>query len=76
MKMKTIEFCAGNVRENQKVWEVFEKVPGVELIDYGCLGYCGNCYSEAFAIVEGRLINAETSESLIKKITQKLNEDN
>ncbi|WP_273832301.1 DUF1450 domain-containing protein [Guptibacillus sedimenti] len=74
--MKTIEFCAGNVRENQKVWEVFEKVPGVELIDYGCLGYCGNCYSEAFAIVEGRLINAETSESLIKKITQKLNEDN
>lgn len=74
--MITIEFCAGNVRENQKVWEVFEKVPGVELIDYGCLGYCGNCYSEAFAIVEGRLINAETSESLIKKITQKLNEDN
>ncbi len=76
MKMITIEFCAGNVRENQKVWEVFEKVPGVELIDYGCLGYCGNCYSEAFAIVEGRLINAETSESLIKKISQKLNEDN
>ncbi|QHA93193.1 DUF1450 domain-containing protein [Bacillus sp. N1-1] len=74
--MKTIEFCAGNLRDNKKVWEVFEKVPGVELIDYGCLGYCGNCYSEAFAIVEGRLINAETSEALIKKITQKLNEDN
>lgn len=76
MNVKTVEFCSGNLRDNQVVWEALEKIPEVELIDYGCLGYCGNCYSEAFAIVEGRLINADTSEALIKKITQKLNEDN
>ena len=74
--MKTIEFCAGNLRENKRVWEALEKIHDIELIDYGCLGYCGNCYSESFAIVDGRLVNADTSEALIEKIIRKLNEEN
>ncbi|WLR61072.1 DUF1450 domain-containing protein [Guptibacillus hwajinpoensis] len=74
--MKTIEFCAGNLRENKRVWEALEEIHDIELIDYGCLGYCGNCYSESFAIVDGRLVNADTSESLIEKIMRKLNDEN
>ncbi|WP_347548976.1 DUF1450 domain-containing protein [Pseudalkalibacillus hwajinpoensis] len=70
--MTTIEFCAGNLRENQKVWNELEKYSGLELIDYGCLGYCGNCYAESFAIVDGVLMNADDAEELIDKIIRKL----
>ncbi|MBN8209898.1 DUF1450 domain-containing protein [Bacillus sp. NTK071] len=72
--MTTIEFCAGNLRENKIVWNELEKIPNTKLVDYGCLGYCGNCYSESFAIVGGVLIHADTSEALLEKIIRKLNE--
>ncbi|MGA9287857.1 MAG: DUF1450 domain-containing protein [Anaerobacillus sp.] len=71
--MTTIEFCAGNLKQNRMVWSELEKLPGIELVDYGCLGYCGNCYSEAFAIVDGVLMSANTQNALIERIIQKLN---
>ncbi|KMM37720.1 hypothetical protein AB986_14930 [Alkalihalobacillus macyae] len=72
--LTTIEFCAGNLRENMVVWRELEKIPNTNLVDYGCLGYCGNCYSEAFAIVAGVLIHADSAEALIDKIIGYLNE--
>lgn len=66
--LHTIEFCSGNLRNNNKVWTELESYGNLELIDYGCLGYCGNCYCESFALVNGVLMNSTDADQLVKKI--------
>ncbi|MCA0986636.1 DUF1450 domain-containing protein [Guptibacillus algicola] len=68
MRLHTIEFCSGNLRSNNKVWRGLESYGNIELIDYGCLGYCGNCYEEAFAIVNGILMSSTDPDQLLEKI--------
>lgn len=74
--MHTIEFCSGNLRSNRKVWKVLENYKDVELVDYGCLGYCGNCYGESFALVNGVLVSSTNAEELLKEIFSKLELEN
>ncbi|USG66831.1 DUF1450 domain-containing protein [Brevibacillus ruminantium] len=73
-----VEFCASNVSSYTKsVMEALENDPelDVDVLEYGCLGYCGECYMLPFALVNGELIQAETAEELLNKIKVKLKED-
>ncbi|WP_270179879.1 DUF1450 domain-containing protein [Alkalihalobacillus sp. CinArs1] len=70
--MHTIEFCKGNLRNNKKVWKALESYGNVELVDYGCLGYCGNCFEESFAIVDGVLVSSTDADQLLDKILSAL----
>lgn len=64
-----IEFCATNLASGtQRALEVLEKDPDLDVIEYGCLSFCGKCAASPFALVNGDVITAETSEDLVKKI--------
>ncbi|QQE75297.1 DUF1450 domain-containing protein [Brevibacillus composti] len=73
-----VEFCASNVSSYTKsVMESLENDPelDVDVLEYGCLGYCGECYMLPFALVNGDLVQAETAEELLDKIKAKLKAD-
>ena len=71
-----IEFCASNLASGtQKAFEVLEKDADLDIIDYGCLSFCGKCANSPFALVNGEVITAETSEQLVEKIYKFLEEN-
>lgn len=73
-----VEFCASNVSSyTQSVVDALENDPelDVDVLEYGCLGYCGECYMQPFALVNGNLVQAETADELLSKIKTKLREE-
>ncbi|MDA5110760.1 MULTISPECIES: DUF1450 domain-containing protein [Brevibacillus] len=73
-----VEFCASNVSSYTKsVMEALENDPelDVDVLEYGCLGHCGECYMQPFALVNGDLVQAATAEELLANIKKKLRED-
>lgn len=72
-----VEFCSSNVSSYTKpVMEALENNPeyDVDVMEYGCLGHCGECYMQPFALVNGDYVEAETAEELLAKIKVKLKE--
>ncbi|RNB61180.1 DUF1450 domain-containing protein [Brevibacillus gelatini] len=73
-----VEFCASNVSSyTQSVVDALENDPelDVDVLEYGCLGYCGECYMEPFALVNGKLLQAPSAEELLVKIKNCLREE-
>ncbi|HZG15283.1 MAG TPA: DUF1450 domain-containing protein [Candidatus Bathyarchaeia archaeon] len=73
-----VEFCSSNVSSYTKpVLDALENDPeiDVDVMEYGCLGHCGECYMQPFALVNGDYVGAEDHEELLVKIKQKLRED-
>lgn len=64
-----IEFCVGNLANgSQKARAVLEKDSNLDIIEYGCLGHCGNCYEGPYALVNGEVVVGATNDELIKNI--------
>lgn len=64
-----IEFCATNLASGtQKALEILEKDPDLDIVEYGCLSFCGKCSASQFALVNGEVVTGETTEELVKKI--------
>lgn len=73
-----VEFCAANVGSYTKVvMEALENDPTVtaDVVEYGCLGRCGECYMMPFALVNGDYVEADSPEELLQKIKEKLKQD-
>jgi uncharacterized protein YuzB (UPF0349 family) len=71
-----VEFCISNLANgSQKALEQLEKDPNLDIIEYGCLGYCGKCAHTLFALVNGEIVTAETPEQLTESIYQYLEEN-
>ncbi len=71
-----IEFCISNLASgSQKALKTLEKDYDLDVIEYGCLGYCGKCASTLFALVNGEVVTGETSEELVENIYQYLEEN-
>ncbi len=71
-----IEFCVSNLASgSQTALEKLEKDPNLDIIEYGCLGYCGKCSQSLFALVNGEIVTAETSEQLVDNIYIHLEEN-
>lgn len=73
-----VEFCSSNVSSYSKmVVAALENDPelDVDVMEYGCLGHCGECYMAPFALVNGDFVTAATPEELLEKIKTKLRED-
>ncbi|MDN9011737.1 YuzB family protein [Brevibacillus laterosporus] len=72
-----VEFCSSNVISYTKtVMDALENDPDldVDVVEYGCLGHCGECYMQPFALVNGDFVTAETTDSLLTLIKEKIQE--
>jgi uncharacterized protein YuzB (UPF0349 family) len=70
-----IEFCVNNLTDD--VLEIKKKLDedsSLDVIEYGCLGYCGNCAIHPYCLVNGELIQADTAEELLEKIYKAIEE--
>lgn len=73
-----VEFCSSNVSSyTKKVVDALENDPelDVDVMEYGCLGHCGECYMAPFALVNGDFVTAASPDELLEKIKTKLRED-
>jgi uncharacterized protein YuzB (UPF0349 family) len=70
-----VEFCASNMHHGtDRVMRRLEADPEVEVIEYGCLGNCGECYLFPFAMVNGEIVAAETADQLHDAIMASIQE--
>lgn len=71
-----IEFCISNLANGaQEAFEQLERDPNLDVLEYGCLSYCKKCSESLYALVNGDIVEADTSEELVKAIYQYI-EDN
>ncbi|WP_458412024.1 YuzB family protein [Schinkia sp. CFF1] len=71
-----IEFCVSNLASGaQKAKEKLEKDPNLDVIEYGCLSYCGKCAHTFFALVNGEFVSGETPDDLVENIYKYLDEN-
>ncbi|MEC0668230.1 YuzB family protein [Priestia flexa] len=71
-----IEFCISNLASgSQLALEELEKDPNLDIVEYGCLGYCGKCARSLFALVNGDVVAADTPEELVAAIYTHLEEN-
>lgn len=71
-----IEFCVSNLGLGSKeVKEALDQNPDYDVIEYGCLGNCGECFMFPYALVNGEIVAGETGELLLENIKKKLEED-
>jgi uncharacterized protein YuzB (UPF0349 family) len=71
-----VEFCISNlVSGSQKAFEILKKDPNLDVIEYGCLSYCGICDASHFAVVNGEIVKGSTPEELVENIYQYLEEN-
>ncbi|MNL82015.1 hypothetical protein D3C87_2092800 [compost metagenome] len=54
--------------------KTLEQNPDYDVVEYGCLGNCGQCYMEPYALVNGEIVAAETAELLLAVILEKIKE--
>lgn len=71
-----IEFCISNLASGaQAALEKLERDPNLDVVEYGCLGYCGKCASSMYALVNGDPVTGNTPEELVENIYQYLDEN-
>lgn len=64
-----IEFCSANLSfGTDEIVKRLEKNPEYDVLVYGCLGNCGQCYYAPYALVNGEFIEAPTAEELYDRI--------
>jgi uncharacterized protein YuzB (UPF0349 family) len=70
-----IEFCTNNMHHGtEKLMKKLEQNPDYDVIEYGCLGNCGECYLAPYALVNGEVVATATVEQLEEEITAKIKE--
>lgn len=70
-----IEFCTNNMHnDTEKVMKKLEGNPEYDVIEYGCLGNCGQCYAEPYALVNGEVVAADNADQLYDEILLKIEE--
>lgn len=64
-----IEFCNSNLALGTDI--IIKKLgenSDYDVIEYGCLGNCGQCYMTPYVMVNGEIIAADTPDELYEKI--------
>jgi uncharacterized protein YuzB (UPF0349 family) len=70
-----IEFCTNNMHHGtERLMKNLEQNPEYDVIEYGCLGNCGECYLAPYAMVNGEVIASATVEQLEIDIQAKIKE--
>ncbi|WP_181833164.1 DUF1450 domain-containing protein [Bacillus taeanensis] len=68
----TVKFCSSNyINGSYEIKEIAEKNPEIIVEEDYCLGNCGQCMTESFAVVNQTPVAIEKYEELLKKIEAK-----
>jgi uncharacterized protein YuzB (UPF0349 family) len=68
-----IEFCSSNLHSGTElVMKRLEENLELDVIEYGCLGNCGECYTFPYALVNGEIVAAATPDELYERIQSKI----
>jgi uncharacterized protein YuzB (UPF0349 family) len=71
-----VEFCQSNLSAGtDRVKEELEKEKDLDVIEYGCLGHCGECYEYPFALVNGNVVMGTSTKDLLEKVKKAIEED-
>ncbi|MCM3440048.1 YuzB family protein [Metabacillus halosaccharovorans] len=71
-----IEFCISNLANGgQAALEKLEKDPNLDIIEYGCLSYCGKCGHSLYALVNGEMVMGDTPDELVENVYTFLEEN-
>lgn len=57
-----------------RVMRLLEQNPEYDVVEYGCLGNCGQCFAQPYAMVNGEIVAADTAEELLELIERKIAE--
>ena len=64
-----VEFCISNLANGaQETYDVLDRDPNVDVLEYGCLSYCTKCANSFYAVVNGDVVEADTPAELTEKI--------
>ncbi|MBD1370897.1 DUF1450 domain-containing protein [Hazenella sp. IB182357] len=70
-----VEFCVNNLTEDVlAIKKELEKDFELDVLEYGCLGSCGICAEQPFAMVDGEVIRAATGAELLERIYKLIDE--
>ncbi|KFZ39681.1 MULTISPECIES: DUF1450 domain-containing protein [Thermoactinomyces] len=68
-----VEFCINNLTDEVlAVKNELEKDPGIDVLEYDCLGNCGICAQGPYALVNGEIVTADSGKELLKKIYEEI----
>lgn len=71
-----IEFCISNLASGaQRAREQLERDPNLDIVEYGCLGYCGKCFESLYALVNGDVVTGSDPDNLVENIYKYLDEN-
>ena len=64
-----VEFCISNLANGaQETYDVLDRDPNVDVLEYGCLSFCTKCDRSFYAVVNGDVVEADTPAELTEKI--------
>jgi uncharacterized protein YuzB (UPF0349 family) len=70
-----IEFCVNSAQHGtDAIVRKLEENPDYDVVEYGCLGNCGQCVAEPYALVNGEIVEASTADELYDRILLKIRE--
>ncbi|GIP40730.1 UPF0349 protein [Paenibacillus sp. J31TS4] len=70
-----IEYCTNNGHQDPGCpMKQLESNPAYDVVEYGCLGNCGECYASPYALVNGEPLAAPTEEELYELIRKAIQE--
>ncbi|XID95794.1 YuzB family protein [Paenibacillaceae bacterium WGS1546] len=73
--MNIVEFCVSNAQHGTDLaLKKLESHPEfeIEVIEYGCLGNCGECFLSPYALVNGESVVAETADELYELVLEEI----
>lgn len=71
-----VEFCISNMANgSQESFEKLENDPNLDVLEYGCLSYCSQCAESIYALVNGEIVEADSSEELTQKVYEFIEEN-
>ncbi|MFC4597032.1 YuzB family protein [Cohnella hongkongensis] len=71
--MNVVEYCVSNAQHGtDEALKKLEELPDTEVIEYGCLGNCGECFLSPYALVNGESVVAETAEQLYELVLEEI----
>lgn len=69
--MHIVEICVSNAHHGtEEIMGRLQQDSRIEVVEYGCLGNCGECFLAPFAMVNGETITVEATDELYDAIMQ------